>query len=84
VLEDLCRRLWPGGRIAIASRPRRLGSTRGTSLDAASRITDLLQTAGFSQTHTDILELNPPVVCVLAVNPEPTPDRGSSALDLRD
>ena len=76
-LADLRRRLTPGGRIAIASQPRCPGATRSTSLAAAGKITDLLQTAGFTQTRTEILDLNPPVVCVLAVNPEPAPDRSS-------
>lgn len=67
-LEDLRRRLAPGGRIAIASQPRCPGATRATSLAAAREITDLLQTAGFTQTSTETLDLDPPVVCVLAVN----------------
>ena len=55
-LEDLRRRLTPGGRIAIASHPRCPGATSNISLDAASEITDLLQAAGFTQTRTDILD----------------------------
>ena len=70
-LEDLRRRLTPGGRFAIASQPRYPGATRTTSLDAASEITDLLQAAGFTQPRTEILDLDPPVVCVLAVNQAP-------------
>jgi ubiquinone/menaquinone biosynthesis C-methylase UbiE len=69
-LEDLRWRLTPGGRIAIASQPRCPGATRNTSLDAASKITDLLEAASFTQTRTEILDLDPPVVCVLAVNPD--------------
>jgi ubiquinone/menaquinone biosynthesis C-methylase UbiE len=76
-LADLRRRLTPGGGIAIASQPRCPGATRNTALDAADKITDLLQAAGFTQTRTEILELNPPVVCVLAVNSDPTHDRSS-------
>jgi SAM-dependent methyltransferase len=68
-LEDLRRRLTPGGRIAIASQPRCPGATRSTSLEAAARITELLHGAGFTQARTEILDLDPPVVCVLAVNP---------------
>jgi ubiquinone/menaquinone biosynthesis C-methylase UbiE len=71
-LDDLRRRLMPGGRIAIASQPRCPGATRNTSLNAAREITDLLQAAGFTQTRTEILDLDPPVVCVLAVNQDPT------------
>ncbi|WP_327584617.1 methyltransferase domain-containing protein [Nonomuraea sp. NBC_00507] len=67
-LDELRRRLSPGGRIAIASQPRCPGATRSTSLEAARTITDLLQDAGFAETRTEILDLDPPVVCVLAVN----------------
>jgi ubiquinone/menaquinone biosynthesis C-methylase UbiE len=74
-LDDLRRRLTPGGSIAIASQPRCPGATRNTSLDAASEITDLLQAAGFTQTRTEILDLDPPVVCVLAVNQAPAHGR---------
>jgi ubiquinone/menaquinone biosynthesis C-methylase UbiE len=70
-LEDLRRRLTPGGRIAIASQPRCPRATRNTSLDTANKITELLQAAGFTQTRTEILDLDPPVVCVLAVNQDP-------------
>jgi ubiquinone/menaquinone biosynthesis C-methylase UbiE len=67
-LQDLRRRLAPGGRIAIASQPRCPGATRTTSLAAARKITDLLGAAGFTRTSTELLDLDPPVVCVLAVN----------------
>ncbi|HEX2033752.1 MAG TPA: methyltransferase domain-containing protein, partial [Chloroflexota bacterium] len=80
-LNHLRRRLAPGGRIAIASQPRCPGATRTTSLDAAGEIADLLRAAGFSQPRTEILDLDPPVVCVLAVNPDPARDRSSPASD---
>ena len=70
-LKDLRRRLMRGGRIVIASQPRCPGATRNTSLDAARQITDLLRAAGFTPTRTETLELDPPVVCVLAVNQDP-------------
>jgi ubiquinone/menaquinone biosynthesis C-methylase UbiE len=66
-LEELRRRLVPGGRIAIASQPRCPGATRETTLDAAREVTDLLEAAGFTEPRTEILELDPPVACVLAV-----------------
>jgi len=78
-LEELRRRLTPGGRIAIASQPRCPGATRSISLAAAVEITDLLQAAGFTQTRTEILGLDPPVVCVLAASPDPARDRSSPA-----
>ncbi|MBO0877056.1 MAG: methyltransferase domain-containing protein [Pseudonocardia sp.] len=68
-LAELRRRLAPGGRIAIASQPRCPGATASTSRRAAVEIEDLLRGAGFAQPRTETLDLDPPVVCVLAVNP---------------
>jgi hypothetical protein len=42
--------------------------TRMSACDVEHEITDLLRAAGFRQTRTEILDLDPPVVCVLAVN----------------
>jgi SAM-dependent methyltransferase len=70
-LEDLRQRLTPGGRIAIASQPRGV-RTRMSASDLEHEITDLLRAAGFRQTGTEILDLDPPVVCVLAVNRDST------------
>lgn len=67
-LQDLRRRLRPGGRVAIASQPRCPGATRQTSVKAAREIEGLLRAARFTQIRTDTLDLDPPVVCVLAVN----------------
>src|SRR5262249_53448977 len=69
-LEELRRRLTPGGRIAVASQPRCPGAT-GTSLNAAREIEDLLRDAGFTHLSAETLNLNPPVVCGLAVNQKP-------------
>jgi ubiquinone/menaquinone biosynthesis C-methylase UbiE len=66
-LEELRRRLAPGGRIAIASQPRHPGVTRDPSL-AARQMTELLSAAGFSHMRAETFGLNPPVVCVLGVN----------------
>jgi len=68
-LTELRRRLTPGGRIAIASQPRCPGATRSTSLNAAHDIGVLLRCAGFTELRTEMLELDPPVVCVLAIKP---------------
>jgi len=70
-VSELRRRLRPGGRIAIASQPRCPGATASTSRTAAREITDLLQAAGYTQTRTETLDLDPPAVCILAVNRDP-------------
>src|SRR5215475_14074227 len=49
-LAELRRRLAPGGRIAIASQPRRPGATASTSRSAADEVENLLRSAGFTQT----------------------------------
>jgi SAM-dependent methyltransferase len=69
-LGQLRRRLTPGGRIAVASQPRK-GAATGTRWHSAHEIEDLLRGAGFTQTRTETLDLDPPVACVLAVNPDP-------------
>jgi SAM-dependent methyltransferase len=65
-LAELRRRLAPGGRLAIASQPRCPGATADTSRRAAREIEALLTDAGFTETSTHTLPLNPPVACVLA------------------
>jgi SAM-dependent methyltransferase len=76
-LDQLRRRLRPGGRIAIASQPRCPGARARTSHHAAREITDLLCAAGYTPMRTETLDLDPPVVCLLAVNPDPPRDRSS-------
>jgi SAM-dependent methyltransferase len=80
-LKELRRRLRPGGRIAIASQPRYPGATASTSRNAARGIEALLRDAGYTTTRTETLDLDPPVVCVLAVNPYPNWDRSPPASD---
>jgi SAM-dependent methyltransferase len=65
-LAELRRRLAPGGRLAIASQPRCPGATADTSRRAAREIEALLTDAGFTETSTHTLPLNPPAACVLA------------------
>jgi ubiquinone/menaquinone biosynthesis C-methylase UbiE len=80
-LHELRQRLRPGGRIAIASQPRCPGATANTSRTAARQIEALLQAAGYTRIRTETLALDPPVVCILAVNPDPARDRASPASD---
>jgi ubiquinone/menaquinone biosynthesis C-methylase UbiE len=74
-LEELRGRLRVGGRIAIVSQPRaaRRGIAPG---EVARELIDLLEKAGFNQPSTEALDLQPPVVCVLAVNDVSTDRRG--------
>jgi SAM-dependent methyltransferase len=65
-LAELRWRLAPGGRIAIVSQPRCPGATADTSRNAAREIEDLLRGVGFTQLKTETLDLDPPVVCILA------------------
>ena len=76
-LAELCRRLAPGGRIAIASQPRCPGATAATSRSAADEIENLLRGAGFTQIRTQTLPLSPPVICVLAAAPSPDASHAS-------
>jgi ubiquinone/menaquinone biosynthesis C-methylase UbiE len=68
-LVELRQRLKPGGRVAIASQPRSPGATADTSRAKAREIESLLAAAGYTEIKTEILDLNPPVVCILAINP---------------
>lgn len=67
-VKELRGRLRPGGEIAIASQPRCPGATSQTPVRAAQQIEAVLTDAGFSRIRVETLPLDPPVVCVLAVN----------------
>jgi SAM-dependent methyltransferase len=69
-LTDLRTRLRPGGTIAIASQPRCPGATWDTSERAGRKIADQLQAAGFCGARLHTLDLDPPVVCVIATAPD--------------
>jgi hypothetical protein len=66
-LKELHGLLRAGGTIAVASQPRCPGATADTSAKAGEDIEERLRDAGFSPTRVETLDLDPPVVCVLAV-----------------
>ncbi|MGH3585910.1 MAG: class I SAM-dependent methyltransferase [Pseudonocardia sp.] len=69
-LREIGRMLRPGGRIALVSQPRCPGATAATSTAAAEELTELLSAAGFVDLRTEMLELSPPVACVVGVRGE--------------
>jgi SAM-dependent methyltransferase len=66
-LKELRTLLCADGTIAVASQPRCPGATAETSAKARLEIEATLRAAGFSPTRVETLDLDPPVVCVLAV-----------------
>lgn len=68
-LRELRHLLRPAGRIALVSQPRCPGATHDTTDRAAQELRDLLTRAGFIGLRVETLDLDPPVACVLAVNP---------------
>jgi ubiquinone/menaquinone biosynthesis C-methylase UbiE len=68
-LAELRHLLRRGGRIAVASQPRCPGATAETSRQAAREIEYQLTQAGFTDARVETLDLDPPVVCVIATSP---------------
>lgn len=68
-LREVRQLLKPGGRIALVTQPR---VTRDTADRVAGKLAELLTQAGFGEPRTEILDLNPPVACVLASTPTRT------------
>ncbi|MEU0790567.1 class I SAM-dependent methyltransferase [Amycolatopsis sp. NPDC005961] len=68
-LRELRGLLRPGGRIALASQPRCPGANRDTTTRAAGELRELLTQAGFTDLRVERLDLDPPVACVLGLNP---------------
>ena len=65
-LVDLRSIMSEGGVIAIVSQPRCPGATNVHTERAEQEIRQQLHQAGFSDLRSERLELDPPVVCVLA------------------
>jgi hypothetical protein len=65
-LVDIRSIMSEGGVIAIVSQPRCPGATREYTERAEQGIRQQLQQAGFTDLRSERLELDPPVVCVLA------------------
>jgi ubiquinone/menaquinone biosynthesis C-methylase UbiE len=68
-LREIGGLLRPGGRIALVSQPRCPGATAATSAAAGDNLAAMLSQAGFEDLRIETLELDPPVVCVLAGRP---------------
>jgi SAM-dependent methyltransferase len=68
-LQALYRRMRPGGRIAIVSRPRCPGTTAETTAAAGREMAARLTAAGFRHIRSDTLALTPPVIFVLGEVP---------------
>jgi SAM-dependent methyltransferase len=65
-LEELRSRMRDGGLIGVVSQPRCPGATAEHTARAGTEIRTMLETAGFSHLRSETLDLDPPVVCVLA------------------
>jgi SAM-dependent methyltransferase len=64
-LREIKGLLRPGGRIALVSQPRCAGATAAHSAAAAEELAGQLAAAGFEHLRTEVLDLDPPAVCVL-------------------
>ncbi len=69
-LAGVRRLLRRGAQIALVTQPRCPGATAATSHTAARELTDLLGRAGFIGIEMTMLDLDPPVACVRATNPD--------------
>jgi hypothetical protein len=67
-LRDIGELLRSGGQIALVSQPRSPGADASMSAAAAKEIANLLTEAGFTGQRAEMLDLNPPAACVLAVS----------------
>jgi SAM-dependent methyltransferase len=66
-VREIAGLLRSGGRIALVAQPRCPGATSQTSAAAAEELACLLDQAGFVDIRREMLQLDPPAVCVLGV-----------------
>jgi ubiquinone/menaquinone biosynthesis C-methylase UbiE len=65
-IRESMNRLVPGGVLAITFQPRGRKPTREAALTMARAITESMTHSGFTDIHTEILEMSPvPAICVL-------------------
>jgi hypothetical protein len=69
-LAGVRRLLRRDAQIALVTQPRCPGATAATSHAAARELADLLGRAGFTGIEMKMLDLDPPVACVRATNPD--------------
>jgi SAM-dependent methyltransferase len=65
VIAELLGLLQPGGTLALTFQPRKPGATSADTARAGEKLTALLESGGFDQVRTEVLELKPSAVCVL-------------------
>ncbi len=65
VIAELLVLLQPGGTLALTFQPRKPGATSADTAQAGDELTALLDSGGFEQVRTEVLELTPSAVCVL-------------------
>lgn len=68
-LACLDQAMRPGATIAVVSQPRHAGATALDSRAAAAELTRLLEATGHDTVRVEMLDLEPPAVCVLARRP---------------
>lgn len=69
-LASVRRLLRRDAQIALVTQPRCPGATAATSQAAARELAGLLGRVGFTGIETTMLDLDPPVACVRATNPD--------------
>ena len=68
-LACLALAMRPGATIAVVAQPRHAGATAADSRAAAAELARLLESTGHDSVRVEMLDLEPPAVCVLARTP---------------